>query len=95
MNSARITSFVICLGLACLLLTGNALAGTIKATEVTYAIEVSGADVVYTIPANAITWEQDVLRVAGSSGKFTLKGTLSGNSEFSGTGSQLPEFGDL
>ena len=47
MNSTRIISFTLCLGLACLLMMGNALAGTTEAAEVEYAREVGGAGTQY------------------------------------------------
>ena len=50
MNSTRIISFTLCLGLACLLMMGNALAGTTEAAEVKYAREVGGAGTQYVIP---------------------------------------------
>ena len=45
MNSTRIVSLTICLGLACLLLTGNALAQSTTATDVSYAQEVGAAGI--------------------------------------------------
>ncbi len=93
MNSTRITSFVICLGLACLMLTGNALAGTTTATELKYATEVGVADTVYTIPAgNTIVRVMAVLRQSAS-GNFFLKVTLGSNAQFATGG--LPVLGDL
>ena len=93
MTSTRITSFVICLSLACLMLTGNALAGTTTAKELTYATEVGVANTVYTIPAgNTIVRVMAVLRQAAS-GNFFFRVTLGSNSEFA-TGS-FPVAGDL
>ena len=93
MNSTRITSFVICLGLACLMLTGNALASKTVATEVTYAQEVGALKALYITPSgNTITRTMTVLRQAAS-GNFFLKITLSNNAQFGNTG--LPVVGDL
>ena len=50
MNSTRIISFTLCLGLACLLMMGNALAGKTVAGEIKYAREVGGAGRQYVIP---------------------------------------------
>ena len=49
MNSTRIISFTLCLGLACILLTGNALAGVTVADELNYAREVGAVDATYAI----------------------------------------------
>ncbi len=93
MNSTRITSFVVCLSLACLVLTGTALASKTTATEVTYAREVGALNAVYTTPAgNIVTRAMTVLRQAAS-GNFFLRLTLSGNAEFEAAG--LPVAGDL
>ena len=95
MNSTRITSFVysICLGLACLMLTGNVLASKTTATEVTYAREVGALKAVYTTPVgNTVTRAMTVLRQSAS-GNFFLRLTLSDNAEFNAGG--LPVAGDL
>ena len=93
MTSTRITSFVICLGLACLMLTGNALASKTVATEVTYAQEVGALKAVYITPSgNKITRAMTVMRTADS-GNFFLKVTLSDNAQFGNAG--LPAAGDL
>lgn len=96
MNSTRITSFVICLGLACLMLTGNALASATVATEVTYAREVGATNAVYVAPStNKITRAMTVLRQSAS-GNFFVKLTLSGNAEFANLGSgTVPVAADL
>ena len=60
MNSTRIISFTLCLGLACLLMMGNALAGTTEATEVKYAREVGGANTQYVIPSGKLDCAQAV-----------------------------------
>ena len=50
MNSTRIISFTLCLGLAFLLTMGDALAGKTEVTaEVSYAREVGGAGTRYVI----------------------------------------------
>ena len=83
MNSTRIISFTLCLGLACLLMMGNALAGTTEATEVKYAREVGGAGAQYVIPTgNTIMRKLSVL----PSASFFVKISLDGNAEFSSTG---------
>ena len=93
MNSTRIISFTLCLGLACLLMMGNALAGTTEATEVKYAREVGGAGTQYVIPTgNSIVRTLSIL----PSASFFVKVSLDGNAEFdSEGGGGLPEDGDL
>ena len=82
MSSTRLTSFIVCLGLACLMRVGNARAGTTMATELTYAREVEALGTLYDIPAgNTIKREMAVLRPAAS-GNFFLRLTLSDNAEF-------------
>ena len=83
MNSTRIISFTLCLGLACLLMMGNALAGTTEATEVKYAREVGGAGTQYAIPAgNSIVRTLSIL----PSASFFVKISLDGNAEFTSAG---------
>ena len=48
--------------MACLILTGNALAGTTTTTEVTYAREVATAGLVYTLPVNVNTGLMNIVR---------------------------------
>jgi hypothetical protein len=94
MNSTRIISFTLCLGLACLLMMGNALAGTTEAAEVEYAREVGGADTQYTIPnGNMIMRTLSIL----PSASFFLKVSLDGNAEFDNevAGGLLPANDDL
>ena len=93
MNSTRIISFTLCLGLACLLMMGNALAGTTEATEVEYAREVGEAGAQYVIPsANTIMRKLSVL----PSASFFVKISLDGNAEFNNEGNgDLPADGDL
>ena len=87
MNSTRIISFTLCLGLACLLVTGNAVGQTTSADDVSYAREAGAADVQYTLPAgNLITHTMVVLRVGGGSGNFVLRVTLDAGMEFDGAG---------
>ena len=62
MNSTRLTRFAVSVGMACLILTGNALAGTTTATEVTYAREVATAGLVYTLPVNVNTRLMNIVR---------------------------------
>ena len=79
MNSTRIISFTLCLGLACLLMMGNALAGkTEVAAEIKYAREVGGAGTQYVIPANTIVRTLSIL----PSASFFVKISLDGNAEF-------------
>ena len=79
MNSTRIISFTLCLGLACLLMMGNALAGKTEATEVKYAREVGGAGTQYVIPTgNTIVRTLSIL----PSASFFVKVSLDGNAEF-------------
>ena len=83
MNSTRIISFTLCLGLACLLMMGNALAGTTEAAEVKYAREVGGAGTQYVIPTgNTIVRTLSIL----PSASFFVKVSLDGNAEFDGAG---------
>ena len=90
----RLTWFAVCLGLPCLMLTGNALAGTTTATEVTYAREVGTINALATIPgAVSMTRALAVLRTGGGPGNFFLRVGLGQNAEFDGTG--LPAAGDL
>jgi len=77
MHSTRIISFTLCLGLACLLLMGNALAGTTTATEVDYATEVGAAGTTYDLPtaaAGTVDRLMNVLR--GTGGDFFVDVTL-------------------
>ena len=95
MNSTRIISFTLCLGLACLLMMGNALAGTTAVSgEIEYAREVGGAGTQYVIPAN-----NTIVRTLAilPSASFFLKVSLDGNAEFdSGGDGELPAAtGDL
>ena len=74
MNSIRIISFTLCLGLACLLLTGTAVGQATAADDVSYARETGAAAVVYTLPGgNLITHTMVVLRVGGGPGNFFLR----------------------
>ena len=94
MNSTRIISFTLCLGLACLLMMGNALAGTTKVSaELEYAREVGEAGAQYLIPTgNMIRRELSVL----PSASFFVKISLDGNAEFNNEGGgDLPANGDL
>ena len=95
MNSTRIISFTLCLGLACLLMMGNALAGTTKVSEeIEYAREVGSSGTQYVIPAgNTIVRTLAIL----PSASFFLKVSLDGNAEFDseGDGGLPAETGDL
>ena len=94
MNSTRIISFTLCLGLACLLMMGNALAGKTEVSgEIKYAREVGGAGTQYVIPTgNTIVRTLSIL----PSASFFLKVGLDGNAEFNSEGDgELPEDGDL
>ena len=96
MHSTRILSITFCLALACLLLTGSALAGTTDAVVKEYAKELAKVDQVYTLPAtndnnNFITRSMKVTRTTAEN--FNLILTLGNGAEFF-TGN-LPEAGDL
>jgi len=92
MNSTRITSFVICLGLTCLMLTGSALAGTTTVVaEVNYSRETGAAAAVYTLPANTVTRAMNVVRDATED--FVMKVTLGNGFTFSSV--LLPKGADL
>ncbi len=94
MNSTRIRLFSVCLTLVGLMLTGNALAGTTTAAEVTYAREVGTTNALVTIPgAVLMTRVVGVLRTGGGPGNFFLRVGLGQNSELDGTG--LPVAADL
>ena len=94
MTSTRIRLFAVCLTLVGLILTGNALAGTTTATEVTYAREVGTTNALVTIPgAVFMTRVVAVLRPGGGPGNFFLRVGLDQNSELDGTG--LPVAADL
>ena len=83
MNSTRIISFTLCLGLACLLMMGNALAGKTEAGEVKYAREVGGAGAQYVIPTgNTIVRTLSIL----PSASFFVTVSLEGNAEFDSNG---------
>ena len=95
MNSTRIISFTLCLGLACLLMMGSALAGKTVAGEIKYAREVGGAGRQYVIPDDATG---DIVRTLAilPSASFFVKISLDGNAEFTGAGNGvLPAGGDL
>ena len=63
MRFNRIESFALCLGLALLLMTGSAMAGTVTATDVTYAREQAYPGRTYTLPAgNTIAHKMGVIR---------------------------------
>ena len=92
MNATRFTGFAVCLGLACLMLTENALAGTTTTTEVTYAREVGKDDAIYTLlPANTAERAMNVIRSVSQD--FTLRVSLSDNAQFATP--TLPAAGDL
>ena len=95
MNSTRIISFTLCLGLACLLMMGNVLAGKTVAGEVKYAREVGGAGRQYVLPDDN---SGDIVRTLAilPSASFFVKISLDGNAEFTGAGNgDLPASGDL
>ena len=93
MNSTRIISFTLCLGLACLLMMGNVLAGKTVAEEVKYAREVGGAGRQYIIPENG----GNIVRTLAilPSASFFVKISLDGNAEFTSATGALPGSGDL
>jgi hypothetical protein len=63
MRFNRIESFALCLGVALLLMTGSAMAGTATADDVTYAREQAYPGRTYTIPAgNTIVHDMGVIR---------------------------------
>lgn len=65
MSSTRLTSFLVCLGLAWILQAGSVRAGTTTATELVYAREVGSLGTLYDIPAgNGIGRVMGVLRQA-------------------------------
>jgi len=88
----RISTCTNCLGLACLLLTGNVLAGTTATTVVELGDCLQGdPDRTITIPANAVTREIILLRDVNED--LIMRVTLGGGLEFDG--STLPTNGDL
>ena len=85
MHSTRILSITLCLALACLLLTADALAGTTSANVKSYAKETAAINTVYTLPAlsglnNWITRSMNVVRGVGQS--FNMILTLGQGAEF-------------
>ena len=67
MHSTRIKWFVVCLGLACLMLGGGVLAGHTTATEVTYPREVGASNAVHSLPTgNTVARLMNVLRGTGA-----------------------------
>ncbi len=67
MHSTRIKWFVVCLGLACLMLRGGVLAGNTTATEVTYAQEIGASNAVYSLPTgNPVERLMNVLSGTGA-----------------------------
>ena len=94
MNSTRIISFTLCLGLACLLMMGNALAGKTVAEEVKYAREVGGAGRQYVIPEPETRAIVRTLAILPSA-SFFVKISLDGNAEFDAGNGGLPASGDL
>ena len=91
MNSIRFKRFGAYLGFACLILTGNVLAGTTATTEITYAREVGASQAVFTLSANTFTRSMNVLR--SSTQDFIVRISLGNNAVFA-TGT-LPAGGDL
>jgi len=87
----RISTFTICLGLACLFLTGNVLAGTTATTVVELGdCTPGGPNRVITVPANTVTRQMNVvrtnaqnfiMRVSMGSGLEFATGTLPANSD--------------
>ena len=84
MNPTRLTRNAVSFGMACLILTGTALAGTTTVTEeVTYAREVGTKRTIYTIPAgNSIERRMTLLRSGGGPGDFFLTVSLGNSAEF-------------
>ena len=95
MNSTRIISITLCLGLACLLMMGSALAGKTEAGEIKYAREVGGAGKQYILPMDN---SGDIVRTLAilPSASFFVKVSLDGNAEFNDEGNGvLPAQQDL
>ena len=96
MHSTRILSITLCLALACLLLTADALAGSTSASVKSYAKEVAQVNQAYTLPAlnaanNWITRSMSVTRGVGQN--FNIILTLGQGAEF--LSGNLPEDGDV
>ena len=92
MIAAHFRGLTVCLGLACLMLTGRgALAGTTTATEATYAREVGTPGATYTLPGTTATRTMNVIR--GVSQDFALRVSLGQKALFV-TG-RFPAAGDL
>ena len=92
MNSTRIISITLCLGLACLLMMGNVLAGKTVAEELKYAREVGGAGTQYAIPEN-----NKIARTLAilPSASYFVKISLDGNAEFDNEGDGVLPGNDL
>ncbi len=88
----RISTCTICLGLACLFLTGNVLAGTTATAVINVACNPDGANRVITVPTNSATRQMNVLR--GIGGDFFLDVTLHDGAVW-GAGALAPVTGSL
>ena len=88
----RMSTFAICLGLACLFLTGSGLAGTTATTIINLDCQPGAPNRVITVPTNSVTRTMAVLRPAGV-GIFSLRVSLGGNALFDGA--SLPVAADL
>jgi len=91
MNLNRIKTLAVCLGVACLLLTGSALAGSTTTTVYNTAREVGAANAVYTLATTTVSRSMGVIR--NSTQDFLVVFSMSGGVVF--TGSALPDDVDL
>lgn len=65
-KSTKLSTFTSCLGLACLLLTGNVLAGTTATTVVLISDCTGGVpDRTIAVPTNTVTRQMGVTRTTG------------------------------
>src|SRR5262245_14508860 len=96
MRGNRIASLALCLGVAFLVLTGSALAGTTAVTggAVSYAREVGAVNAVYTLPVGT-TATRALAVIRNTAQDFFVDVSLGNGALFTGAASNLPEASDL
>ena len=88
----RIITCTICLGLACLFLTGSGLAGTTATMVINLDCQPGASNRVITVPTNSVTRQMNVLRGIGRD--FFLDVTLQDGAVW-GAGAPAPVTGSL
>ena len=76
MKLNRLKIVALCLGVALLVMTGSAMAGTTTFTAIKFAREVGVANATYTLPAATINHAMNVVRTAGGGQDFFLDFTI-------------------